>query len=119
MKDDNTDLVDRKEVLDMAGSRRLQGILRSRGRLMVCFLTLPLYVIAVVMLLDRGRGISTLMFIYMAVYAVFAVDMSARVCPRCGRQFFVKSFFLNFFARRCVHCGLSKQDLAHEPGRTF
>jgi hypothetical protein len=74
---------------------------------MVCFYTLPLYIVALFLLLNEGRGVTAFMFVYMAVYALFAVDMVLKVCPRCNRQFFVKSFFLNFITYRCVHCGLS------------
>lgn len=86
---------------------KLRRIERARSRLMVCFYTLPLYIIVLLMLLNESRGVTSLMFVYMAVYAIFAVDMVIRVCPRCGEQFFVKVFFLHFFTRRCVHCGLS------------
>lgn len=86
---------------------KLRRIERARSRLMVCFYTLPLYILVLLMLLNERRSVTTLMFVYMAVYAFFAVDMVIRTCPRCGKQFFVKGFFLNFFTRRCVHCGLS------------
>lgn len=87
--------------------QQLHRINRSRSRLMVCFYTLPLYVVALVLLLNEGRSVTAFMFVYMAVYAIFAVDMVIRTCPRCGEQFFVRSFFLNFFTRKCAHCGLS------------
>ncbi len=74
---------------------------------MVCFYTLPLYIVALFLLLNEGRGVTAFMFVYMAVYALFAIDMVVKVCPRCGEQFFVKAFLLNFFARKCAHCGLS------------
>jgi len=89
--------------------QQLRRIDRSRSRLIVCFYTLPLYVIALILLLNEGRSVTAFMFVYMAVYAIFAVDMVVRVCPRCGEQFFVKAFFLNFFTRKCVHCGLPCQ----------
>lgn len=78
--------------------------LRSRTRLLVCFLTLPLYVIAVWVLLSNSREVGALMWIYIALYSVFAIDMVRRRCPSCGEQFFVKSILLNFFTTRCVHC---------------
>ena len=86
---------------------KLRVIERARSRLMVCFYTLPLYIIVLLMLLNERRSVTSLMFVYMAVYAIFAVGMVIRACPRCGEQFFVKGFLLNFFTRRCVHCGLS------------
>lgn len=103
--------------------QQLHRIDRSRSRLMVCFYTLPLYVVALFLLLNQGRSVTMLMFVYMAVYAFFAVDMVVRVCPRCGEQFFVKAFLLNFFARKCVHCGLScrhhHEDNTSSGGRKF
>lgn len=29
-------------------------------------------------------------------------------CPRCGERFFMKFFWHNIFASRCLHCGLEK-----------
>jgi hypothetical protein len=29
-------------------------------------------------------------------------------CPRCGERFFMKSYWHNLFASRCLHCGLEK-----------
>ncbi|MBT8147452.1 MAG: hypothetical protein KJN90_11410 [Gammaproteobacteria bacterium] len=109
MTDDNGDQPDEQVTAreQLKQQRLLHRIDRSRSRLMVCFYTLPLYIIALELLLNEGRSVTTFMFVYMAVYAVFAVDMVVRVCPRCGEQFFVNAFFLNFFTRRCVHCGLS------------
>lgn len=80
-------------------------VLRSRTRLLVCFLTLPLYIIAVWVLLSNSREVGALMWIYIALYSVFAIDMVRRRCPSCGEQFFVKSILLNLFTMRCVHCG--------------
>ena len=79
--------------------------LRARMRLLVCFLTLPVYVIAVWVLLNNNRDVSSLMWAYMALYGVFAFDMVRRRCPNCGEQFFVKSILLNLISKRCVHCG--------------
>jgi len=90
--------------------QQLRKIHRARSRLMVCFYTLPLYIIALVLLLNDGRSVTTFMFVYMALYAVFAVDMVTKKCPGCSGQYFVKSFFLNFFTRKCVHCGLPSRD---------
>ena len=54
----------------------LCGIVRARTRLAVCFWTLPVYVVAIWMLLKNGRSIDSMMWIYMVVYAGFAIDMS-------------------------------------------
>jgi uncharacterized protein (DUF983 family) len=45
------------------------------------------------------------MWIYIALYSVFAIDMVRRRCPSCDEQFFVKSILLNLLTKRCVHCG--------------
>ena len=87
----------------------LRKIFRARTRLIVCFWTLPIYVIALWILLNNQRGIESFMFIYMALWAAFAVDMAMRRCPECGEQFFVKSILLSLIARDCVHCGFSIQ----------
>ena len=86
---------------------RLREIRNARNRLMVCFLTFPIYVIAVTRLLGNGQDITWLMLAYMALYAGFGIAMSVKRCPRCHEQFFVKKYFLNPFRRDCAHCGLS------------
>jgi len=88
----------------------LNAIRRSRSRLMVCFLTFPLYVVAVTRLLDNGQDTTWLMLVYMAIYAGFGIAMTVKRCPDCHEQFFVKQYFLNPFRRRCAHCGLSYFD---------
>lgn len=85
--------------------KALRRIGRARTRLVVCFWTLPVYVVAIWVLLNNGRGIDSMMWIYMAVYAGFAIDMSMRHCPVCHKQFYVKSIFLNLLTKKCVHCG--------------
>ncbi|MEQ9069363.1 MAG: hypothetical protein RLO18_21695, partial [Gimesia chilikensis] len=92
--------------------RILKQIDRARTRLLVCLLTLPVYVGALWVLLNNGRDIDSFMYIYMAVWAGFAVDMARRRCPLCNKQFYVKTILLNMVTRRCVHCGaqLGKTD---------
>jgi len=85
----------------------LRVIRNAKNRLMVCFLTFPLYVLAVTRLLDAGQDTTWLMLAYMALYAGFGINMSVKRCPRCHEQFFVKQYFLNPFRRTCSHCGLS------------
>jgi hypothetical protein len=36
-------------------------------------------------------------------------------CPRCGKEFFWGSWFVNSFARKCMHCGLRKWARADQP----
>lgn len=87
--------------------KELLRIARARTRLLVCFWTLPVYVVAIWVLLNNGRDIDAMMWVYMAVYAVFALDMAMRYCPNCRKQFYVKNIFLNLLTRQCVHCGQS------------
>lgn len=84
----------------------IQPLLRARTRLLVCFMTLPLYIASVWVLLGNNREVETLMWAYMGLYAIFALDMVRRRCPRCGEQFFVKHILMNLVAKKCVHCGL-------------
>ena len=99
-----------KEVL----ASLLRPIARSRTRLLVCFLTLPVYMIAVWILLNNQRSVDSFMFIYMGVWSAFAIDMARRRCPQCGEQFFVKYILLNLRTHRCVHCSLSYDTLRSE-----
>ncbi|MCY4357216.1 MAG: hypothetical protein OXD01_06810 [Gammaproteobacteria bacterium] len=85
----------------------VRALLRARIRLMICLSTLPVYVIAVWALLNNQREITELMFITMALWSCFAIDMVRRRCPACHKHFFVKSIIMNLWTRRCVHCGFS------------
>lgn len=89
--------------------KTLRQIGRARTRLLVCLLTLPVYVAAVWFLLQNQRGTDTFMFFYMAMWAGFGFDMARRRCPECDQQFYVKTVFLNLITKRCVHCGLTAQ----------
>ena len=95
---------DLSRPLNAQQERALRGIARARSYLLVCFYTLPLYIGALLLLLNNGRSITGFMFVYMAVYAVFAVNMAVRRCPRCYQQFFVRHIFLNMVTKRCTHC---------------
>ena len=90
----------------LARARALRQIERSRSRLMVCFWTLPVYMAGVWLLLEDRREIDLFMFIYMAIWFGFALDLARRKCPGCGRQFFVRNILLNPLARKCAHCGM-------------
>jgi hypothetical protein len=37
---------------------------------------------------------------------VFAIWHRTFRCPRCHNRFFIKTFYRNDFARKCLHCGL-------------
>lgn len=84
----------------------LRNLGRARSYMLVCFYTLPLYIAALLMLLNNGREITLLMFVYMGVYAVFAINMTLRRCPCCNEPFFVRHIFLNMVTKKCTHCGL-------------
>lgn len=101
-KQNSTDNADDASALGVKQSLRKIG--RARTRLLVCFWTLPVYVVVVWVLLNNGRDVDTVMWIYMALYAVFAVDMSRQRCPKCHNQFFVKTILLNLITKKCVHC---------------
>lgn len=88
----------------------LAEIRRARSRLMVCFLTFPIYIVTIYRMLGNGYDITWLMLAYMALYGVFGIRMSVRTCPRCKGQFYVKRYFLHPFRRTCAHCGLSYHD---------
>lgn len=90
---------------------RLKDIKRARNRLFVCFWTFPVYVLAVMRVLDSGNETTLIMFAYMALYAGFGVNVATKRCPQCHQQYFVKSFFLNPFRSQCAHCDLA---LKHE-----
>jgi hypothetical protein len=48
------------------------------------------------------------LFSWMAFYVVAGIRFQVFKCPRCGKCFFLKWWFHNIFAGRCVHCGLPK-----------
>ena len=85
-------------------AKRLQGLKRARNRLFVCFWTFPVYVYAVMKVLESGNETTVIMLVYMLLYAGFGANLAAKRCPNCHGQFFVKSFFLNPFKSECAHC---------------
>lgn len=97
----------------------LKKVLRARTRLLVCLATFPVYGIGVWMLLSSGRSIEGFMFIYMALWSAFALDMSLRKCPACNKQFFVKSILMSLRTKKCVHCGLNKEAIMSTEVKEF
>lgn len=95
------------EIKSEQFENKLRAIRRARTRLFVCFWTFPVYVVAVMRILDSGQETTMIMLAYMALYASFGVSAATRRCPECSHQFFVKTFFLNPFRRQCAHCGLA------------
>jgi hypothetical protein len=94
-------------------AKRLKEIRRARNRLFVCFWTFPVYVYAVMKVLESGNETTVIMLVYMLLYAAFGANLATKRCPNCHQQFFVKSFFLNPFKSQCAHC---KQALHDKPG---
>jgi len=43
------------------------------------------------------------MIIVFRMYATWA-------CPRCNNYYFMKTFWINLFRKKCLHCGLRKWD---------
>ena len=99
-----------EQEVEQRRQKGLREIRRARNRLFVCFWTFPVYVFAVMQVLDAGKQTNVIMYAYMALYAGFGVNVASRRCPDCYQQFFVKTFFLNPFRSRCVHCGCSLKD---------
>ena len=85
--------------------------------MMVCFCTLPLYMLAIWMLLTNRQGTDAIMFVYMGVWAGFALDMARRRCPLCKKQFYVKDVLMNLRAKLCVHCGFDSHSVAEAADR--
>jgi len=106
--DDENPLIKPKRRSSPGLRPALEKLLRARSRLIVVLWTLPVYMVAVWVLLANRQSIDSFMFIYMAMWAGFGVDMASRRCPSCGEQFFVKAIFLNLLTRRCVHCRLDR-----------
>jgi hypothetical protein len=94
-----------------------KALRRARSRMMVCFWTLPLYMLAIWVLLTNRRETDVIMFVYMGVWAGFALDMARRRCPLCKKQFYVKHVLMNLRARRCVHCGFDSHSVAEAADR--
>lgn len=49
-----------------------------------------------------------IVFSLVGIAIVTLIVPSTMHCPRCGNTFFFTWWWSNPFARRCVHCGLSK-----------
>lgn len=92
---------------DQPQGNSLKSIRNARNRLLVCFLTFPVYAWAITALLNQGNDITLYMILYMIIYAIFGINASVKRCPACGEQFFVKRYFLNIFTSKCTHCGIS------------
>ena len=92
---------------ELEREKRLKQIRKARTRLFVCFWTFPVYVYAVLKVLDSGNETTAIMLAYMVLYAWFGASLATKRCPDCHQQYDVKTFFLNPFKTQCVHCGLA------------
>jgi hypothetical protein len=45
---------------------------------------------------------------YLVFYGIASLQFAFFPCPKCGKSFFVKWWYNNFFTRQCVHCGFPK-----------
>ena len=95
-----------KRIYETNYALAVRQLLRARTRLMVCFWTLPVYILIVWVLLSNRQPIDLFMFFYFSLCAGFWIDMVRRRCPVCTKQFYVKSIVLNLRTKKCVHCGL-------------
>ena len=93
-------------VNETVHAQAIRQLLRARTRLIVCFWTLPVYILIVWVLLSNRQPIDLFMFFYFCLCAGFWIDMVRRRCPVCTKQFYVKSIVLNLRTKKCVHCGL-------------
>ncbi len=55
---------------------------------------------------DRSYFITAIA--WMVAFALSHFYRMSWGCPRCGRAFFMKWWYGNSFAQKCVHCGLPK-----------
>jgi hypothetical protein len=86
-----------------------------RRRRAVCWLAMILWMpatLAAVPFSPNGLGLAAPMFVVFILGGVVVNRLGHRVlhfpCPRCLRPFFQASWYYNYFARRCLHCGLPK-----------
>jgi hypothetical protein len=94
---------------DESWALQLKAIRNAKARLIVCFCTFPIYIVAVNALVRAGKDITGFMLLYMLLYAAFGISAAVKRCPRCHQQFYVKAYFLNIFTRKCAHCGLPER----------
>jgi Zn ribbon nucleic-acid-binding protein len=80
--------------------------------LFVFFAYVPLIGVFGVVAKHVGTWATAIVYVISAGWIIFIVAAAIRLrlfkCPRCRSLFFSKWWYGNVFARRCVHCGLSK-----------
>ena len=85
---------------------------KRRNLLLFAFLGYVPVVFIVALVTMRVFGSTTPAFVaaftWMAFYVIAGIRFQRFKCPRCGKWFFAKWWYHNMFARRCVHCGLTK-----------
>jgi DNA-directed RNA polymerase subunit RPC12/RpoP len=95
------------------GCSRAWDEYRSRGNLFAfAFLgyvpVVGLFALATIALFHTTTPAFALAIAWMAFFLVASIRLQLFKCPRCGNRFFVKSWFRNDLARRCLHCKLKK-----------
>jgi hypothetical protein len=57
------------------------------------------------------KPINSILFLFFAIACIAVLFLSFCDCPRCGKTFFAARVgifaYANFFARKCLNCGLS------------
>jgi hypothetical protein len=87
---------------------------RRRNLLTLIFLGYIPWGIGVFFALRLGmpqRAAWILILAWFVMFPVAAIRFSFWSCPGCHKPFYSKSWYHNHFARKCVHCGLSKKEI--------
>jgi hypothetical protein len=66
-------------------------------------------------LLKSENIIGVVAIMWMIAFAVIGMYRNLWKCPRCRKPFFLKGWYHNTFAGRCVNCGLPKWGEADAP----
>lgn len=84
---------------------------RRRIFLVVCITYLPgVFILAypLIRLVGSDHPVYIIAGTWMLGFLIAGLRFSHWRCPRCGNWFFAKWWFVNQFARKCVHCQLPK-----------
>ncbi len=100
-----------KTALQHGYNSEIRKVHRARTRLLVCFWTLPVYILIVWFLLTNRKSVDVFMLFYFVLCAGFWLDMAWRKCPACIKPFYVKSILLNLVTKKCVHCSLDMKSI--------
>ena len=101
-----------KTALEQGYNSEIRKVHRARTRLLVCFWTLPVYILIVWFLLINRKSVDVFMLFYFVLCAGFWLDMAWRKCPACIKPFYVKSLLLHLVTKKCSHCSLGMKSMA-------